>query len=59
MHIRQKCLGKFSKTSVVHKCFITSILRVNGPFSNMKQFAEDFECSSDAKMNSEQKCEVW
>jgi predicted metalloendopeptidase len=35
------------------------LFRVNGPFSNMKQFFEDFECPEDSKMNSEQKCEVW
>lgn len=35
------------------------MFRVNGPLSNMKEFSEDFQCSEESKMNSEQKCEVW
>ena len=33
--------------------------RVNGVIMNMPEFSEDFECSSDAKMNAENKCLVW
>ncbi|CAG7823976.1 unnamed protein product, partial [Allacma fusca] len=33
--------------------------RVRGPFSNMKQFAEDFQCSVGSGMNPAKKCYVW
>jgi neprilysin len=33
--------------------------RVNGPFSDLKEFADDFKCSSGTKMNPPNKCEVW
>lgn len=35
------------------------MFRVNGPFSNMKEFASEFQCSEGSKMNPIQKCEVW
>lgn len=36
-----------------------SRFRVRGPFSNMPQFASDFECSAQDQMNPIDKCAVW
>jgi len=33
--------------------------RVLGPFSNSKEFSEDFKCLEHARMNPTSKCEVW
>lgn len=33
--------------------------RVLGPFSNMKEFSEDFKCAKSSRMNPDKKCEVW
>ncbi|XP_018319545.1 neprilysin-2 isoform X2 [Agrilus planipennis] len=35
------------------------IFRVIGPFSNMKEFANDFNCTAKTKMNPINKCSVW
>ena len=34
-------------------------LRVNGPLSNLPEFAEAFSCKPDAKMVKKDRCEVW
>lgn len=34
-------------------------LRVNGPLSNVPDFAQAFQCKSDAKMVRKDRCEVW
>jgi predicted metalloendopeptidase len=34
-------------------------LRVNGPISNMPEFAQAFSCKPDAKMVRKDRCEVW
>lgn len=33
--------------------------RILGPFKNMKEFSEDFNCSNDSAMNPKNRCEVW
>ncbi|XP_076028904.1 M13 family metallopeptidase neprilysin 2 isoform X2 [Oratosquilla oratoria] len=33
--------------------------RVNGPFSNLKEFAQDWNCPLGTKMNPREKCRVW
>lgn len=35
------------------------MFRVIGPFGNMKEFSQDFQCTEDSLMNPTQKCEVW
>jgi endothelin-converting enzyme/putative endopeptidase len=34
-------------------------LRVNGPLSNVPDFAKAFSCNADAKMVKKERCEVW
>lgn len=36
-----------------------SQFRVIGTLSNMKEFAEVFQCKPDKRMNPTKKCEVW
>ncbi|KFM68195.1 Membrane metallo-endopeptidase-like 1, partial [Stegodyphus mimosarum] len=33
--------------------------RVNGPMSNLPEFAQDFQCSRGKDMNPISKCEIW
>lgn len=33
--------------------------RIIGPFSNMKEFSEDFKCPKNSGMNPNKRCEVW
>ncbi|KAH8418517.1 hypothetical protein KR009_010843, partial [Drosophila setifemur] len=47
---------KMRITTGVHS---PSEFRVLGSFSNMKDFAKDFQCPEDSAMNPIQKCEVW
>lgn len=36
-----------------------SKFRIIGTMSNMMEFASDFNCSVNAKMNPEEKCSIW
>ncbi|MDB4945382.1 MAG: Endothelin-converting enzyme 1 [Labilithrix sp.] len=36
-----------------------AMFRVNGPISNMPQFAQAFSCKPDAKMVRKDRCEIW
>ena len=33
--------------------------RVNVPFANMPQFAEDFKCKKESNLNPEKRCTIW
>ncbi|XP_068217910.1 neprilysin-2 isoform X3 [Palaemon carinicauda] len=33
--------------------------RVNGPFSNLPEFSEDWKCNKASKLNPEKRCSVW
>ena len=35
------------------------MFRVKGPFSNSREFSEDFQCKLGSGMNPVDKCEVW
>lgn len=50
---------EYLKTLVATDIHAPHPYRVNGPISNMPDFARDFECSTDSKMNPSEKCEVW
>eukprot|EP00090_Calanus_glacialis_P020602 TRINITY_DN3177_c0_g1_i1.p1 TRINITY_DN3177_c0_g1~~TRINITY_DN3177_c0_g1_i1.p1 ORF type:complete len:763 (-),score=121.64 TRINITY_DN3177_c0_g1_i1:74-2362(-) len=52
---RDKALEKRIKTGA-HS---PGMFRVQGPFSNSKEFANDFKCPLGSKMNPVKKCEVW
>jgi len=52
---RNKALEKRIKTGV-HS---PGMFRVQGPFSNSREFAADFQCPLGSRMNPVKKCEVW
>jgi len=52
---RNKALEKRIKTGA-HS---PGMFRVQGPFSNSKEFANDFKCPLGSNMNPVKKCEVW
>ena len=47
------------KKHILHEVHSPDRFRVLGPFSNSKEFAADFNCSPDSKMNAKSKCEFW
>merc|ERR1711874_625336 len=52
---RNKALEKRIKTGA-HS---PGMFRVQGPFANSREFAEDFKCPTGTNMNPVKKCEVW
>merc|ERR1712079_671394 len=52
---RNKALEKRIKTGV-HS---PGMFRVQGPFSNSREFSSDFQCAAGTRMNPVKKCEVW
>ena len=50
---------KALKLRVLTGVHAPDMFRVQGPFSNMKEFGEDFQCARGAPMNPIQKCQVW
>ncbi|KAK4887649.1 hypothetical protein RN001_003920 [Aquatica leii] len=39
--------------------YAPSEFRVVGPLVNVEDFAKDFDCDSDASMNSQERCNIW
>lgn len=51
--------GEYLKTSVYEERISPYKFRVNGPASNLPEFANDFQCNREAKMNPAKKCDLW
>ena len=47
------------KNQVVTDPHSPAVYRVNGPFSNLPQFARDWNCPAGSPMNPVKKCTVW
>ena len=54
-----KYRDKALKLRVLTGVHAPDMFRVRGPFSNMREFAEDFGCPARSPMNPQYKCEVW
>ena len=54
-----KYRDKALKLRVLTGVHSPDMFRVRGPFSNMAEFAKDFNCPANAPMNPPKKCQVW
>ena len=54
-----KYRDKALKLRVMTGVHSPDMFRVQGPFSNMEEFADDFQCPLGTPMNRREKCEVW
>jgi len=48
-----------ARSQVINDPHSAPRFRVNGPLSNLPEFARAFECKAGAPMNPEQRCSVW
>lgn len=51
--------GEYNKNKIITGMHSPNEFRVNGVVSNMNEFAFDFNCPEQTKMNPEHKCQVW
>eukprot|EP01126_Amoeba_proteus_P014574 TRINITY_DN1643_c0_g1_i4.p1 TRINITY_DN1643_c0_g1~~TRINITY_DN1643_c0_g1_i4.p1 ORF type:complete len:570 (-),score=103.87 TRINITY_DN1643_c0_g1_i4:145-1854(-) len=55
----EKATDEYLKNQVKTDVHSPAMFRVNGPFTNLVNFAETFNCPVGSPMNPTQRCEVW
>ncbi|CAI6355071.1 unnamed protein product [Macrosiphum euphorbiae] len=50
---------KFDEEAIKKDDHSPFLFRINGPFSNMKDFSDDFRCPLGSNMNPVKKCLLW